>query len=133
MSFDIEALKLLGAALALVVSTATAQFTIASFVNKVRDEFHQKRSGRWCYFSEIYDLLWGYGLGIVFNIIFFVAAGIVRDQTANTQYASFGSFLRWLYLVNLIAWMVGIVIDLVRILLCPGTEKSKPTVVRIEK
>ena len=133
MNFDNDALKLLGAALALVISTATAQFTIAGFVNKVRDECHHKRSGRWCFFSEIYDLLWGYAMGIVFNVVFFLAARIVEHQTANTQYHFFGSFLWWLYLVNLIAWIAGIVIDLLRVFCFPGIETSKPTVVRIEK
>ena len=129
MSFDAEQLKLLAAALALVISTATVQFSIATFVNKVRDEFHQKRIGRWCFLSETYDLLWGYSLGVAFNIVFFVVADIVQGQTVRTQFARFGSFLWWLYLGNLIAWIVGMIIDLVRVTCFPGTkppEKHKP-------
>jgi hypothetical protein len=122
VNFNIDALKLLGAALALVISTATAQFTIATFVNKVRDEFHEKRKGRWCFVSEIYDLLWGYSLGIVFNYVFLTAADIVRSQTVDTPYASFGSFLWWVFLGNFVAWIVGIVVDLVRVFFFPGEK-----------
>lgn len=125
MNFDIESLKLLGAALALVISTATVQFSIAGFVNKVRDEFHQKRIGKWCSFSETYDLFWGYTLGIVFNIVFFAVADMVYRQTVGTPFSLFGSFLWWLYLVNMIAWIVGMIIDLFRIFKYPGTERPK--------
>lgn len=124
MTFDIELLKLLAAALALVISTATVQFSIATFVNKVRDDFHDKGTGGWVKFSETYDLLWGYALGVAFNIVFFVAAGIVQEQTVNTNYAWFGRYLWWLYLINLIAWIVGMLIDILRILLWPGTKQA---------
>ena len=122
-----DQLKFLGAALALVISTGTAQFSIASFVNKVRDEFHQKRrasnAGRWCTFSELYDLTWGYLLGVGFNIVFFVVAHVLEQSSTGKQLAGFGRFLWWLYLINLVAWVTGMFIDYVRLFL---TRKNQP-------
>jgi hypothetical protein len=116
MNFDNEQLKLLAAALGLVISSVTVQFTIATFVNKVRDEFgEKKKTGGLITFSERFDWFWGYALGIVFNIVFFIVAGIVEKQTASTGYAPFGLFLWWLYFVNLVLWVVGMIIDGLRI------------------
>ena len=126
MTFDTEQLKLLAAALALVISTATVQFNIASFVNKVRDEFHDKRIGGWCRFSEYYDLLWGYFLGIAFNVVFFIVADIMQRQTSSSPYSAFGSFLWWMYLVNLIAWIVGMIIDFLRVQCWPAKKPTRP-------
>lgn len=54
-------LKFLAGALALVISSVTVQINIATFVNRVRDECHQKRqvlpAPRFRLFSEIFDFL----------------------------------------------------------------------------
>jgi hypothetical protein len=55
---DNEALKFLAGALALVISTASAEFTIANFVNGVRDGFHAGRAGTatgWKTFSQWFE------------------------------------------------------------------------------
>ena len=128
-----EALKFLAGALALVISTASAEFTIANFVNGVRDGFHAGRGGvasGWKTFSQSFDLLWGYGLGIAFNVVFFLVARVLYQQTVSSSQQTVGSslvyfarFLWWLYLVNLIAWVAGMIIDWIRICL---TRNEKP-------
>ena len=122
-----DQLKFLGAALALVISTGTAQFSIAGFVNKVRDEFHQKlrisNGRRWSTLSEVYDLTWGYVLGVGFNIVFFLVAHVLEQSSTGKQLAGFGRFLWWLYLINLIAWFAGMIIDFIRLFL---TAENKP-------
>ena len=129
--FDLEQLKLLAACLALVISTASVEFTIATFVNKVRDEFHEKRTGAWCSLSEYYDLAWGYGLGIAFNFLFYKIAVLIESQTANSAFRGLGQLIWWLYLLNLIAWIIGVVIDGLRLRCWPGT-KSEATPKPIE-
>ena len=125
-----EQLKFLAAALALIISTGTAQFSIASFVNKVRDEYRTKldvvQGKGWVRLSELYDLSWGYALGIGFNIVFFLVANVLQQRTAGKELDSFGRFLWWLYLINLIAWIVGMIVDYVRLYLTRN-EKPKPT------
>ena len=117
MEFDIELLKLLAAAFALLVSTATVQFKIADFVNKKRDEFPQRPKGCLPTIGEVYDWLWGYVLGILINILFFVVAGALRDATKSTQFSLIGNLLYWLYLVNLAGWVLGMIIDALRLAL----------------
>ena len=125
-----DQLKFLGAALALVISTGTAQFSIASFVNKVRDEFHQKRKisngRRWSTLSELYDLTWGYLLGVGFNVVFFLVAHVLAQSSTGKQLAGFGRFLWWLYLINLIAWVTGMIIDYVRLFLTRRNQPKDP-------
>lgn len=111
MTVNIELLKLLGAIFALVVSTATVQFKIADFVNKKRDDSPERRKGRLSTFGEIYDWAWGYVLGILVNSMFFVIAIVLRKTTICTQFALIGTALFVLYLVNLIGWVAGFVID----------------------
>lgn len=115
MEFDVELLKLLAAAFALVVSTATVQFKVADFVNKKRDEFPQRPKGCLPKIGEVYDWLWGYVLGIGINIVFFVVARALRDATKSTQFALIGDLLYWLYLVNLVLWVLGWIIDAFRL------------------
>jgi hypothetical protein len=122
---DNEALKFLAGALALVISTASAEFTIANFVNGVRDGFHAGRAGtakRWKTLSQWFDLTWGYGLGIAFNIVFFLVAKLLYQQTFGSHLAPYASFLWWLYLINLIAWIAGMFIDCVRVYLTRNEE-----------
>ena len=125
--FDVEQLKLLAASLALVISTASVEFTIAAFVNKVRDEFDQKRTGRWYQFSEYYDLFWGYALGIGFNIVFYKIATLIETQTANSIFRGLGLLIWWLYLLNLIAWIIGALIDSGRVIFWRGEAIPKKT------
>lgn len=121
-----EQLKLLAAALALVISTATVQINIAGFVNKVRDELNSTNEGSWDWnkTSDMYDLLWGYALGIAFNIVFFIVAIIIQEQTAPSEYAYFGRLLWWMFLINLIAWCVGAILDVLRAICFPPRPKT---------
>ena len=70
MTVDIELLKLIGAAFALIVSTATVQFKIADFINAKRDAFPGRPKGPLSTLGEIYDWAWGYAIGILVNLVF---------------------------------------------------------------
>ena len=123
LDINIELLKLLGAVFALVVATATVQFRIAQFINTKRDEFPKRRTGALSAVGEVYDWLWGYLLGIMVNATFFYVAIAIRDSTSHTDFATIGELVCWLYRINLIGWVVGLMIDAFR-LGFPGKERS---------
>jgi len=125
MTIDIELLKLPGAVLLLVVSTATVQFKIAEFINEKRDKFPERREVEWSTTGEKFDWLWGYGLGILVNILFLIVAIYLLIEIICTPFWPIGVFLFVLYLVNLVAWIVGFIIDRKRI---KHLEKWRPMV-----
>ena len=120
---DAELLKLLAVVFALFISTVTVEFRIAAFINDKRDRFPDRRVGMWCTFGEIYDWFWGYLLGFVFNFLLFLVAHQIHRLTLGSEYAIIGKCVYWLYLLNVIFWGVGFIIDAIR-LLFPGLKRE---------
>jgi hypothetical protein len=115
LQVDIELLKLLATVFGLFVSTVTVEFTIAAFVNGKRDSFPNRRVGRLSTVGEFYDWLWGYVLGLFVNIVFLLIALHVRAITRDTAYSAIGAWVYWTYLLNLVLWSGGFVIDGLRL------------------
>jgi hypothetical protein len=124
---DAEALKLFGAIFALFISTMTLEYTLASFINKKRDEFPNRRTGNWNTFGEIYDWIWGYILGIGVNFIFLVIAYHVYRFTQISELSEFsllGYFLLVFYCINFALWFMGAIFDGFR-LKYPGVKQEE--------
>lgn len=124
MTLDVEMLKVFGTAVALLVSTATVQYKLSDFINAKRDKYPDRRVGKFVSFSEFYDWLWGYLLGIFVNIIFLLIASKIMKITSGQELSLIGLFLFIFYLGNVGFWVIGMVIDGLRMFLYPGQERQ---------
>ena len=113
---EIEQLKVIAIILGLVISTATVQFTIAKFVNEVRDSILKTRPTGIHKISLMHDLVWGYVIGIAFNALFVMVAWIVMNQTNGTDLGWLGETAFYIFLVNVILWGTGSLLDCYRVL-----------------
>ena len=120
MTFDTEMLKVFGTTVALLVSTATVQYKLADFINAKRDKYPDRRVGKFVSFSEFYDWLWGYLLGIFVNVIFLLIACKIKKITSGQELSLIGLFLFIFYLGNVGFWVIGLAIDGLRMLRYPG-------------
>lgn len=125
MTFDTEMLKVFGTAVALLVSTATVQYKLSEFINDKRDKYPDRRIGKFVSFSEFYDWLWGYLLGIFVNVIFLLIACKIKKVTSGRELSLIGLFVFIFYLGNVGLWIIGMVIDFLRMFLFPGQERQQ--------
>lgn len=124
MTLEWEMLKIFGSTLALIVSTAMLQYKLADFINAKRDKYPNRRKGKFVSFSEFYDWLWGYSLGIFVNVIFLSIAYRIKLVTNGQELSVVGLLLFVFYLGNVGFWVIGLVIDGLRMLRYPGLERQ---------
>ncbi len=124
MTLDAEMLKVFGTAVALLVSTATVQYKLSDFINAKRDKYPDRRVGKFVSFSEFYDWLWGYLLGIFVNVIFLSIACKIKKITSGQELSLIGLFLFIFYLGNVGFWVIGLAIDGLRMLRYPGQDRQ---------
>ena len=123
LQVDVELLKLLATVFALFVSTVTVEFRIAAFVNSKRDCFPDRRLGQLSTVGEVYDWFWGYLLGLFVNVVFLLVAHQVHLLTRESDYTAIGDWVYRLYLLNVILWAGGFIIDALR-LAFPGAKRD---------
>lgn len=97
---------------------------MAEFINEKRDKYPERRKGKIVGFSEFYDWLWGYLLGLSVNFIFLLIAYEIKNITKGHPLENFGLCLYIVYMGNMLFWFGGLIIDLFRILKYPGGKKA---------
>jgi hypothetical protein len=123
ISINTETLKLFGAIFALFISTIAVEFRIADFINSKRDNFPKRRQGKLNTLGECYDWCWGYVLGLIINFTFLAVALKLKNLTENTEFSTIGLLVFIFYSVNLVLWILGFIIDMLRIMF-PGQNRE---------